>query len=368
MNRMIPFVELRSQYQDIKPEIDAAVAAVLQRGHFILGENVEKFEEEFCRYLGGRYAVSVGSGTDALTLALMAADIGAGDEVITVSHSFVATALAVLRIGVVPVFVDIDPHSFNLDAYRLEAAVTGRTRAIMPVHLYGQPADMKIIGEVARKYNLTVIEDACQAHGAAIGEKKAGLWGHMACFSFYPAKNLGAYGDGGMVVTGAEDSRDKLLYLRNYGQREKYHHDFFGVNSRLDEIQAAVLRVKLKHLDKWNERRRKIADTYSREIQSEFVTCPAEREGVHHVYHLYVIRTPFRAELQQWLQEREIATQIHYPLPIHRQRFYTQQYPPTVGLPETERAASEVLSLPMYPELTDDAVARVVEAINDFKR
>jgi dTDP-4-amino-4,6-dideoxygalactose transaminase len=364
----IPFVDLKPQYQCIKTEIKAAIDRVLEKGIFILGEQVEKFEEEFAQYLGEGYSVSVGSGTDALVLSLLAAGIGTDDEVITVSHTFVATYISIIYTGASPVFVDIDPVTYTIDVNKIEDKITPKTRAIIPVHLYGQPANMDEIIQIAQRRNLLVIEDACQAHGARIGDKKAGLFGDMGCFSFYPTKNLGAYGDGGMVVTKNKVLRDRLLLLRNYGQTKKYFHDRYGINSRLDEMQAAILRVKLKYLDQWNIERRETARTYSANIRSEFVTCPVEQLNHFHVFHLYVIRTPHREKLQKWLLEKEIHTQIHYPIPIHRQQCYLDKFPSfsPLQLPHTDAAADEIISLPLYNGMNEEQVHYVIEWVNKF--
>jgi dTDP-4-amino-4,6-dideoxygalactose transaminase len=365
---IVPFIDLKPQYQSIKPEIKRSIDKVLEKGIFILGENVEKFEEEFSQYLGGGYSVSVGSGTDALSLSLLAAGIGPGDEVITVSHSFVATYISIIYTGASPIFVDIDPVTFTIDVNKIEEKITPKTRAIIPVHIYGQPANMNKIMMIAQKHNLFVIEDACQAHGSRIGNKKAGLLGDIGCFSFYPTKNLGAYGDGGMVVTKNKEIRDRLLLLRNYGQTKKYFHDQYGVNSRLDEMQAAILRVKLKYLDQWNIERVRIARKYSDNIQLESVICPQEQMNYYHVFHLYVIRSSHRGKLQKWLRGKGIHTQIHYPIPIHKQRCYLEKFSSnsSMSLPHTESAAYEILSLPLYNEMTEDQIQYVIEWINKF--
>jgi dTDP-4-amino-4,6-dideoxygalactose transaminase len=366
----VPFVDLKPQYQSIKADMDDAIHQVLDKGIFILGENVEKFEEEFGRYLGGGYAVSVGSGTDALSLSLLAAGIGPGHEVITVSHTFVATYISIIYTGASPVLVDIDPATFTMDAAQIEAKITPKTRALVPVHLYGQPADMDKIMAIAEKHNLLVIEDACQAHGSRFRDQVTGLRGHMGCFSFYPTKNLGAYGDGGMVVTRDETLKEQLLLLRNYGQTKKYYHERYGINSRLDEMQAAVLRVKLKHLDRWNSERRDIARMYSDRIKNPLIACPVEKSDRRHVYHLYVVRTPggprHRDKLQDYLKENGIHTQIHYPVPVHLQRCYQDKFPAPLTLPHTETAAAEILSLPLFNGMREDAVHYVIETLNRF--
>jgi len=359
---MIPFIDLKREYAEICEELTQAVQRVLKSGWFILGEEVKKFEEEFSKYIGVKYGVGVNSGSDALFLALKALGIGKGDEVITVSHTFISTVDAIVRNGAKPVFVDIEPDTYCIDATKIEEAITNKTKAILPVHLYGHPADMDQIMEIAKKYNLFVIEDACQAHGAEYKGKKVGSIGDLGCFSFYPIKNLGAYGDGGMIVTNNEEIAEKLKMLRNYGQSEKYHHDFVGVNSRLDEIQAAILRVKLKHLDEWNERRRKVAKLYNELLEDSEIVTPIEKEYAKHVYHLYVVRCKDRDVLQQQLLKNGIQTQIHYPIPIHKQKAYLN-----LGfnfyLSVTEEICNEILSLPMHPWLNNEEVLSITEVI-----
>lgn len=362
---IVPFVDLKVQYKKIEPEINKAISSVFEGARFILGENVSKFEKEFCEYLGGGYGVSVGSGLDAIYLALLVAGVNPGDEVITVSHTFIATYLAIVKTGAKPVLIDIDPSSFNMDVNKIEEKINKKTKAILPVHLYGQPAYMSQINRLAEKHGLIVIEDACQAHGASIESKKAGLFGDLACFSFYPAKNLGAYGDGGMIVTRKKELKEKLFKMRNYGQKEKYNHDCFGINSRLDELQAAILRIKLRYLDEWNKSRRNIAAIYSHNLNSEYVVCPPEKEGFYHVYHLYVIRTPYRDKLQEWLSSKNVHTQIHYPIPVHKQKccsFSNER----VLLPITEQIVNEIISLPIYPGLEENKIQYVIDNIHSF--
>lgn len=367
MIEMIPFVDLRREYQEIKEEINQAIQRVLESGWFILGEELKAFEKEFAEYLGVKHAVGVNSGSDALYLAIKALGIGNGDEVITVSHTFISTVDAITRNGAKPVFVDIDPETYTIDVNQIEEKITERTKAILPVHLYGHPADMDPIMEIAEKYDLYVIEDASQAHGAEYKGRKVGNIGHVGCFSFYPTKNLGAYGDAGAVVTNDVELAEKLRLLRNYGSPKKYHHDFIGVNSRLDEIQAAVLRVKLRHLDEWNEKRRKIAEEYN-ELLRDFddVITPVEKEWAKHVYHLYVIRHKERDKLQQYLLENGVRTQIHYPIPVHKQKAYTAFR--TSSLPITERISNETLSLPMHPWLRIDEIEKICYLIKRFRR
>ena len=367
---MVPFLDLTRQYRRIEGEILSAQKRVLEKGHFILGEEVSSFEEEFARYCGVRYGVGVGSGTDALFLALKAAGIGKGDEVITVSHSFIATALAVSWTGAKPVFVDIDPEVYTMDPTRLEDFLKRRKRsrvkAILPVHLYGHPAEMEAIKEIAHRYHLMVIEDACQAHGAEVEGRKAGSFGRLSCFSFYPTKNLGAYGDGGMVVTNEKKYYERLRLLRRYGEKRKYEHVSKGWNSRLDEMQAAILRVKLTHLDQWNGERRKRALIYKRMLENTEVRCPVEKEQTRHVYHLFVIQTRKRNTLQIFLKEKGIETLIHYPVPIHLQKAYAELGYRRGDLPVTEKVSHEILSLPFYPELTNEEMKEVQEELRKF--
>ena len=361
---MITFAGLAGEYEAIGDDLAREMRRVVERGWFVLGESVARFEEEFSRYVGAKYGVGVNSGSDALFLALWALGVGDGDEVITVSHTFISTADAIARNGAKPVFVDIDPETCCIDASLIEDKVTSRTRAILPVHLYGQSSDMDAIMGIARRHGLHVVEDACQAHGAEYRGMKLGSIGDLGCFSFYPAKNLGAFGDGGMVVTNDGALADKLRMIRNYGQPEKYHHDFVGVNSRLDEIQAAILSAKLNYLDRWNQSRRRIAEMYRAALDGTGLALPVEKEYAKHVYHLYVIRSGARDGLEQRLLESGIPTQIHYPIPVHMQKAY-DRLGPFADLPATERVCREVLSLPMHPFLSDDQVAYVAEQIRD---
>ena len=364
---MIPFIDLKRQYRAIETEILSAINRVCEKGFFILGEEVSAFEEEFARYCGAKYGVGVGSGTDALALALKAAGIGEGDEVITVSYSFIASALAISFTGAKPVFVDIDPKTYTMDPNAVEDLLKRkrsnrkkqRVKALLPVHLYGHPADMDAIRSLAARYDLVVIEDACQAHGAEYKGRRAGVLGDLACFSFYPTKNLGGYGDGGMIVTNDKTWHEKLRLLRNYGQDKRYHHLLKGSNSRLDEVQAALLRVKLKYLDRWNEERRKKAEIYTKAFKDARITCPVELESSRHVYHLYVIRTKRRDSLQSFLKGRGIETLIHYPVPIHLQEAYQELNYRKGDFPVTEQCAGEILSLPFFPELTEEEMEEV---------
>jgi len=371
---MVPFIDLKRQYKRIKEEILSATQRVYEKGRFILGEEVSAFEKEFSHYCGVRYGVGVGSGTDALYLALKVAGIGEGDEVVTVANSFVATALAISFTGAKPLFVDIDPKTYTMDPNHLElflkrqkAKDSGqKIKAILPVHLYGHPAEMDSIMEIADRYDLIVIEDACQAHGAKYGKKKVGSFGAMGCFSFYPTKNLGGYGDGGMVVTDHKKYDQNLRLLRCYGERKKYEHILKGHNSRLDEIQAAILRVKLKYLDQWNKERRGKARLYTKMVSSLGVVCPSERKGVRHVFHLYTIKTRKRDSLQAFLKKRGIETLIHYPIPIPLQKAYRELGYRRRDFPLTNQWSRKILSLLFFPEMKDSEIEEVTEGIRCF--
>jgi dTDP-4-amino-4,6-dideoxygalactose transaminase len=356
----------QAQYLAHKSEIDTAIHTVLESGWYVLGRETEAFEREFAAYVGVDHAVGVGSGTEALHLALTACDVGVGDEVITVSHTAVATVAAIELAGATPVFADIEDRYYTLDPAGLERLITPRTRAIIPVHLYGQAADLDPITEVAGRHGLTVIEDCAQAHGARYRDRPAGRFGALACFSFYPTKNLGAIGDGGMVVTGDARLAGKVRLLREYGWAERYVSQITGWNSRLDEIQAAVLRVKLRHLDADNAARGRIAGAYSAALSGCGLRLPATRPGGSHVFHLYAVRSGEREALRQHLQRSGIAAGIHYPVPVHKQPAYISRFP--AGLPITERVANEVLSLPIYPELKNDEVGAVIDAVLGFFR
>ena len=334
----------------------------MNSGWYILGKETATFESDFSKYIGSKYAIGVNSGSDALYLAVKALGISRGDEVITVSHTMISSVDATTRNDAKPVFVDIDPETYTLDASEIEAKISKKTRAILPVHLYGQTADMGSIIEIAQKNNLYVIEDACQAHGAEYRHSKAGSIGQIGCFSFYPTKNLGAYGDAGMITTNDEKLAALLQKMRNYGQSKKYYHDFVGVNSRLDELQASVLDLKLRYLDGWNERRRKLAELYNSLLKNTPVITPVEREYSKHVYHLYVIRHKERDRLQQFLFKRGIQTLIHYPIPVHMQEAYHIK----AKLPVTEKITGEILSLPLHPWLKEGEVNLISEEISKY--
>jgi dTDP-4-amino-4,6-dideoxygalactose transaminase len=358
-----------------KDEIDAAVAKVLNGGWYILGEETDAFEQEFAHYLGARYASGVASGTDALQLALRASGIGPGDAVATVSHTAVATVAAIELAGAAPVLVDVDPVTFTMDPNRLEDTIkkhhadqrpsaNSRLKAIIPVHLYGQPADMPAIMEIARRYDMYVIEDCAQSHGASVRGLKTGLWGNLATFSFYPTKNLGAFGDGGAVVTNDAGLAERVRLLREFGWRERYISELAGMNTRLDELQSAILRVKLNYLDRENARRQELARVYNALLSATALILPQVRPDSDHVYHQYVVRSERRDDLRTFLKENSVGSLIHYPSPVHLQPAYQGRVDiGSGGLKQTERACREVLSLPMYPQMTDEQAQRVSELI-----
>jgi len=352
-------------YQDHKMEIDAAIRRVLESGRYILGNEVNSFEEEFSRYIGVDYGIGVGNGTDAITLALKACGIGPGDEVITVSHTAVATVAAIELSRATPVLVDISPDTYTLDPDHLQEAITQKTKAILPVHLYGHPADMNQIVPIADDQDLYVIEDCAQSHGAHLSGKKTGSMGNIAAFSFYPTKNLGAIGDGGMVVTNDPDLAEQVRLLRQYGWKERNNSIIQGLNSRLDEIQAAILRVKLQYLDKENARRRAIADLYKKNLPSNDLVLPTQVNDIFHVYHQYVIRTPVREALRTYLGKCGLETSIHYPVPVHLQTAYLERLG-TSQLPITETVCKEILSLPMHPYIEEYDTRAISRLITDF--
>jgi dTDP-4-amino-4,6-dideoxygalactose transaminase len=363
MPERIPLLDLRAEYHELKSELDAAVGRVLESGHFILGQEVTGLEEEFASYCDVKHAIGVNSGTSALHLALLAAGIQPGDEVITVPFTFYATAAAIGYVGAVPVYVDIDPRTFNLDATRLEAAITERTRAILPVHLYGQPADMDPILKIARRHKLVVIEDAAQAHGAEYKGRRAGAIGDIGCFSFYPSKNLGAAGEGGMVTTNNSEYARTIAMLRNWGEEHRYYPVLKGYNYRLPAMQAAILRVKLQRLDAWIETRRKLAAEYDRLLEEADVMRPVSPADVRHVYCLYTIQAEDRDRLQKELEGAGIQTAVHYPLPIHLMPAYADARYKAGDFPVAEACARRVLSLPLYPQLSKHQVQSVAGEI-----
>lgn len=355
-----------AQYQAHKAEIDAAMQKALDSGWYILGEETKTFEREFAAYIGREHGIGVGNGTEALHLALAACRIGPGDEVITVAHTAVATISAIESVGATPVLVDIEPDHYTLNPAKLEQAITPRTRAVIPVHIYGHPADLDPIIAIARAHNILVIEDCAQAHGAKYHDKKVGSWGDIACFSFYPTKNLGALGDGGLVVTDNPDFAKRARALREYGWEERYVSAIPGWNTRLDEVQSAVLRVKLKYLDADNASRARLAALYDAGLAGTSLALPHPRTDSAHVYHLYVVRSTQRAELQAYLKTKDVHALVHYPVPVHLQPAYAGRLRGADNLPVTEEAARTVLSLPMYPELTEKEVQTVIEAVTGF--
>ena len=360
---MIPLVDLQAQYASIKDEIDAAVLRVLASGRFSLGPEVAAFEEEFATYCGADHGIAVNSGTSALHLALLAAGVGPGDEVITVPFTFVASVAAIRYTGATPVFVDIDPLACTIDVDQLSNALTPRTTAVIPVHLYGQPADMDPLLTLARHHNLTVIEDAAQAHGAEYRGRRVGGLGNLGCFSFYPGKNLGAYGEGGIVVTNDETHARTIRSLRNWGEDRRYHHTRPGFNYRMDGIQGAILRVKLRHLPAWTDARRRIAATYDRVLADTGITTLTVPPYARHVYHLYAVQTPHRDVLHTALEAEGIQTGLHYPVPVHLQPGYTNLGGQAGDHPCAEAAAAATLTLPVYPELPEEVPARIAEVI-----
>ena len=363
--KMVKFVDLKAQYDSIKKEIDAAIQNVLDTTHFILGERLRKFEEDLAHYCNAPHAVGMNSGTSALHLALLASKIGKGDEVITTPNTFIATCASISYTGATPKLVDIDPETYNMDPAKLENVITARTKAVIPVHLYGQPADMKEIMEIAEKHNLVVVEDACQAIGAEHHGKKVPVSG-IGCFSFYPAKNLGAYGEGGAIVSNNKEFDEIVRIYRDHGQVKKNVHKFIGYNYRLEEIQAAVLGVKLRHLDHWIGLRRKHALLYDELFHDCDVEIPIQREYNKHAYHLYVIRVKNRQKLIEHLNSKGIQTGIHYPTPIHLQEAYNNLNCKRGSFPISEQYADEILSIPMFPELKDDEIVTVVNSIKEF--
>jgi dTDP-4-amino-4,6-dideoxygalactose transaminase len=361
----VPLVDLRAQHAAIAAEVEDAVHQVMERGDFILGQDVESFEAEFAAYCRVGHAVGVDSGLSALELGLRALGVGPGDEVITPANSFIASSSAISFTGATPIWVDCDPDTYCIDVHAARSAVTKRTKAVMAVHLYGQPADMDAVQAIAADHGLKVVEDACQAHGARFGGRRAGSLGDFAAFSFYPAKNLGAYGDAGILTTNDVELAERVRLMRNYGQRRKYDHVTMAWNRRLDTIQAAVLRVKLRHLDGWNEARRRHATRYDQLLAGCGLTLPRAGPQVEHVFHQYVVQTPGREPVAAALAERGIATGMHYPIPIHLQGAYHGLGVGTGSFPVTEEAAGRLLSLPMYPELRPDQVERVAEELRD---
>jgi dTDP-4-amino-4,6-dideoxygalactose transaminase len=360
---VIPFVDLKAQYASIKGEVNAAIQSVLDSCQFTLGNEVSAFEDEFAAYCCARHGIAVNTGTSALHLALLAGDVGPGDEVITVPFTFVATVSAISYTGAKPVFVDIDPRSFTMDVSSIEGAITERTKAILPVHLYGQTVDMDPVLDIAKRRGLIVIEDAAQAHGAEYKGRRAGSMGDMGCFSFYPGKNLGAYGEGGMVVTNSAEYTRTIRMLRDWGAEEKYHHVLKGYNFRMDGIQGAILRVKLRHLDAWTEARRRSANAYDELLEGTSIPVPQVMPYARHVHHIYAVRSSQRRVWHETLRTRGIQTGIHYPIPVHLLPAFADLGYQAGQFPHAEQAANEVLSLPMFPELTPAQCEEVVSSI-----
>ena len=362
---MIKFVDLKAQYDSIKEEVDSAMQGVLDSTNFIMGENLRAFENEFAEFCNAKFCIGINSGTSALHLALLAKKIGKGDEVITAPNTFIATCASISYTGAIPKLVDIDPQTYNIDAKKLEKVISPKTKAVIPVHLYGQPADMKQVIEVSEKHSLAVIEDACQAHGAEHYNKRVPISG-TGCFSFYPGKNLGAYGEGGCIVTNDGEIEGLVKAYRDHGQVKKHVHKYIGYNYRLEEIQAAILRVKLRHLGKWTDMRRKNASVYNEMLKDCDIKVPTEKEYNRHVYHLYVIRVKNRQNLVEHLNSKEIQTAIHYPTPIHLQEAYNFLNCRKGSFPIAEKYADEILSLPMFPELKEGEISTVAKSIKEF--
>ncbi|MDD3436474.1 MAG: DegT/DnrJ/EryC1/StrS family aminotransferase [Candidatus Gastranaerophilales bacterium] len=361
---MIPILDLKRQYKQIGKEIEKEVVEVLRSGSYILGKHNKALEEELAEYVGVKHAVALNSGTDALHLALRALDIGAGDEVITTAFTFVATTEAIGIVGAKPVFVDIDRDTFNIDAEKIENAITPKTKAIIPVHLYGQPCDMKTIMDIAKRHDLFVIEDCCQAIGAKIGDKQVGSFGDAGCFSFFPTKNLGAMGDGGLLTTNSKLINDRVIALRNHGGAVRYYHDEIGVNSRLDEVQAAILRVKFKHINEWNKKRRENAYRYNELFANHLeIQTPKEMDKTYCVYHQYTVKIPNRDEVHKMLQEEGVGAMLYYPVPLHLQKVHEYLGVGEGSLPYTEENTKLVISLPMFPELTKEEQKTIVDTL-----
>jgi len=361
----IPLVDLKIQYQNIKEDVLSEISQALDSMQLFLGKNVQALESDFAEYCGTEFAIGVSSGTDALHIALRACGIGPGDEVITVSHTFIATVEAIILAGAKPVLIDIDPETYNMDTSQVEKAITGKTKAIIPVYMYGHPADMDPIIEIARNHDLKIIEDACQAHGAEYKGRRVGSLGDIGCFSFYFTKNLGAYGEGGIITTSDPDIARRCRMLRDHGQNEKYHHALIGINGRLDELQAAVLRIKLPHLENWIEKRRVLAQAYNEGLPESLIK-PQDMPWAKHVYHLYVVRTPERDQLREWLESKDVGAGMHYPIPVHLQEAWRACGGGELSLPVTEKITKEIISLPMYPELTLEEAGIICSYVREF--
>lgn len=361
----IPFVDLKTQYQSIQGEIAQSIQSVLDRGDFILGQSVSEFEKEFSQAMSAPYAVGCASGTDALILALKAYDIGPGDEVISVSNTWVSTIFAISHVGATPVFADIDPDTYLIDPAKIEEKISPKTKAILPVHLYGQACDMEQIQSIAKKHQLVVIGDAAQAHLSEWDNMSVALWSDITCYSFYPGKNLGAYGDAGAIVTEDEKVAGKIKMLRNMGQKQKHDHEYVAWNSRLDSIQAAILKTKLKHLNDWTEKRRQAASRYDQLLKDLPCKTPQTNPKAKHVYHLYIVQTDERDQVLKSLQEKGVMTQIHYPVPVHLQKCYENLNLGKGLVPVTEKIADKIFSLPLFPEITPEQQAYVADTLSE---
>jgi len=366
MNEPVPYLDLRAEIKSVRKEIDVAIARALDNCTFCLGPDVVQFEKDFAAFCGAQHCLGMNSGTSALHIALLLLDIGPGDEVITTPYTFIATTWAILYTGAKPVYVDIEPATFNLDPKLLEKAITPRTKAVLPVHLYGHPFDVDAISAICRKHRLPLIEDACQAHGATYKGKIAGTLGEMSCFSFYPAKNLGAAGEGGALVTNDARLAARAKSLREHGSTVRYHHDELGYNYRMEGIQGAVLGVKLKHLRRWTDARRRVAKRYAEALAGTPLGLPREAAGVESAWHLYTVRSPRRDDLKKFLDANGIGNAVHYPLPLHLQKAVAHLGHQAGDFPVAEQASREVLSLPMFPGLTDPQVQRVAEVVKQF--
>lgn len=362
----ISLLDLQVQYEKLKEEMDNAILEVVESGRYILGENVKTFEKEMAEFTGAKYAIGVANGTDALHLTLEAYGIEEGDEVITTPFTFFATAEVISQVGATPIFVDIDKDTYNIDVNKIEEKITDKTKAIMPVHIFGQPADMDKIMDIAEKHNLIVIEDACQAIGSSYKGKEIGSIGHAGCFSFFPTKNLGCYGDGGMIVTNDEEIAEKLRMLRFHGQKVKYYNEILGYNSRLDEMQAAILRIKLRHLKDWNEKRRQHSYRYNELLKDTPLKTPVELEDIYSVYHLYILQSEERENLLSHLKENGVSTGIYYPVPLHLQNVYKDLGYKEGDLPNAEYTSKRTFALPLYPEMTKEQQDYIVEKVKEF--
>ena len=363
---MIAFYDFKREYSLLKDEINKGLKEVFINGNFILGDQVQNFETKFSNYIGVEHGLGVNSGSDALFMAINVLGVGEGDEIITVSHTFISTVDAICRNGATPIFVDINPDTYCIDVSKIEEKITDSTRAILVVHLYGHPTDMNPILKIAKKNDLFIIEDCSQAHGAKYKGKKVGNIGNISCFSFYPVKNLGAYGDGGFIALNDESIFERLKMMRNYGQSQKNHHNIIGLNSRLDEIQAAILSMKLEYLDNWNNRRKELAKIYDKYLEDSLYKIPITENYANHVYHLYVVASDKRDEIMDYLLKNDVQTSIHYPLPVHKQTAYLNLRFENNFLPITEEVCTKILSLPINPWLKDDEIERICELMNNY--